>query len=460
MQHILSLAKKLKYTFPIRILDINKKFAYNFVNILKLKGKKMDQATLALHYGYDKSGQGTMAVPIYQTTAFDFGTAEHAANLFALKELGPIYTRLNNPTTDILESRFAAVEGGEASLALASGQSALFFAAANLAQVGDNIIVAKKIYGGATTLLTHTLKRFGISAKTFDSENADDLEALIDENTKAIFFESLSNPQVSISDVDKIAQIANKYNIVTVCDNTVATPIIFKPFEHGVDVVVHSTSKYTTGQGLAIGGIIVARVGLNEKLIGNERYPQFNEPDESYHGLVYADIPLPLFTLRARLSLVRDLGAAPAPFNSWLFIQGLETLSLRMEKHSENALKVARFLESHPKVTKVSYPGLESHPQHQRAKEYFKNSMNSGLLSFEVDDFEYAKSIIDSTKIFSVVVNIGDSKSIITHPASTTHMQVPPAELENAGIKLGLIRLSIGLENSDDLIADLAQAIG
>ena len=420
----------------------------------------MTQETSALHYGYNQEHTGAMAVPLYQTTAYDFGSAETAANRFALAELGPIYTRLNNPTTDVFESRFAEVEGGEAALATASGMSAIFFSVANLAEAGDNIILANKVYGGSTTLLTHTIKRFGITAKTFDSTNADDLEALIDDKTKAIFFESLSNPQIEISNVDKIVEIANRHNIVTICDNTVATPILFQPIKRGVDVVVHSTSKYTTGQGLAIGGILVGREGLNDKLIGNARYPQFNEPDESYHGLVYAELPFPLFTLRARLSLMRDLGSTPAPFNSWLLLQGLETLAIRIKQHSLNALEVAKYLQSHSKVKKVSYPGLKGDAQNGRAKQYFKDGLTSGLLSFEVEDFETAKSILNSAKLFSVVVNIGDSKSIITHPASTTHMQVPADELEAAGIKQGLIRLSIGLESPADLIEDLKQAIG
>ncbi|MCX6052170.1 MAG: O-acetylhomoserine aminocarboxypropyltransferase/cysteine synthase [Campylobacterales bacterium] len=420
----------------------------------------MHTDTLALHYGYNQEGVGSMSVPLYQTTAYDFKTAETAANRFALKELGPIYTRLNNPTTEILETRIAAVEKGAAALATSSGQSAIFYAVVNLAEVGDNILVAKKVYGGATTLLTHTLKKFGITAKLFDSDHADDLEALIDDKTKAIFFESLSNPHVSIADVQKIATIANKHGVVSICDNTVATPILFNPLTKGVDVVVHSASKYITGQGLAIGGLIIERNGLNDKLIANVRYPQFNEPDESYHGLVYADLPFPLFTLRARLSLIRDMGACPAPFNSWLFIQGLETLSVRMDRHSTNALKVAEFLESHPKVKKVNYPGLKSSPYHKQVSEDFKNGYASGLLSFEVEDFESAKHVLNATKIFSVVVNIGDSKSIITHPASTTHMQVPHADLEKSGVTLGLIRLSVGLEDAQDLIEDLAKALG
>jgi len=420
----------------------------------------MTQETLALHYGYEKGDFGTMAVPLYQTSAYDFGNAETAANRFSLKELGPIYTRLNNPTTEIFEKRMAAIEGGETAVATASGQAAIFFAVANLAEAGDNIIVAKKIYGGATTLLTHTLKRFGIVAKTFDSDNADDLEALIDEKTKAIFFESLSNPQIAIPNFEKIVAIANQHNVITICDNTVATPILFHPFDYGVDVIIHSASKYISGQGLSIGGVIVARNNLNEKLISNARYPQFNEPDESYHGLVYADIPLPLFTLRIILSLIRDIGATIAPFNSWLLIQGLETLSVRVKQHSLNTLEVAKFLKAHPKVKNVNYPGLMDDAQHDKAKKYFKDGLTSGLLSFEVEGLEFAKSILNNTKIFSVVANIGDTKSIITHPASTTHMQVPADELEKAGISQGLIRLSIGLESPLDLIADLKQALG
>lgn len=419
----------------------------------------MKKETIALHHGYDKGDFGTMAVPLYQTTAYDFGSAEKAANLFALKELGPIYTRLNNPTTEVLEARFAAMEGGAAAIATSSGQAAIFDAIANLAEAGDNIIVAEKIYGGATTLLTHTIKRFGITAKIFDSDSADDLEGLIDDKTKAIFFESLSNPQIAIPNIEKIVEVAVKHNVVTVCDNTVATPVLFNPLQHGVDVVVHSASKYTTGQGLAIGGLVVEREGLNDKLIGNARYPHFNEPDESYHGLVYADLPFPLFTLRIRLSLIRDLGTTIAPFNAWLLIQGLETLPVRIKQHSENALKVAKFLESHPKVKSVSYPGLENDPKHERAQKYFKNGQSSGLISFIAESYDEAVKVLDKTELFSVVVNIGDSKSIITHPASTTHMQVPPEALEKSGISPALVRLSIGLEDADDLIADLKEAL-
>ena len=420
----------------------------------------MKKETIALHAGYEGEGFNTMAVPLYQTTAYAFRDAEHAANLFALKELGPIYTRLNNPTTDVLEKRFAAYEGGVAALATSSGQAAIFYAIANVAEAGDNVIISNKLYGGSVTLIMHTMKRFGIEGRVFNVDDGNSIEALIDDKTKAIFFETLSNPQIAIADIENIVKVAQKHSILTICDNTVATASLFNPFAHGIDVSVHSTSKYTTGQGLAIGGMIVERNGLNEFIKGNDRYYHFNTPDESYHGLVYTDLPLPAFTLRARLALARDIGAVPAPFNSWLFIQGLETLSIRIEKHSANAKAVAEFLKNNPKVKSVSYPGLESDPQHPKAKKYFRDSMSSGLLSFEVESFEEAKRVMNNTKIFSVVVNIGDSKSIITHPASTTHSQLTSAELEASGVKPALIRLSIGLENSEDLIADLAQAIG
>ena len=419
----------------------------------------MTTQTKALHSGYDKDSQSTMAVPIYQTTAYEFRDTQHAANLFALKELGNIYTRLNNPTTDVFEKRMAELEGGEAALATSSGMSAIFYAFANVAEAGDNIVCASQLYGGSLTQTAHTLKRFGIEARFFDVHNPSEIEKLVDEKTKAIFFESLTNPSIDVADIEAITAIAQKHKIITIVDNTVATPVICKPFEHGVDVVVHSASKYTTGQGLAIGGILVERKGLVELIKENPRYAHFNQPDASYHGLVYVDVPLPIFTLRARLSLLRDLGAVVSPFNSWLFIQGLETLHLRMKEHSNNALAVAEFLEAHPKVKKVNYPALPSNSNYKMAQKYFKNGMSSGLLSFEVSSFEEAKKIVDTTKLFSLVVNIGDSKSIITHPASTTHQQLNEQELASCGVPSGMIRLSIGLEDSSDLIADLAQAL-
>ena len=419
----------------------------------------MHEQTLAIHAGYDKDAMGTMAVPIYQTTAYEFRDTKHAADLFALKELGNIYTRLMNPTSDVFEKRFAALEGGSAAIATASGMAAIFYAIANVAEAGDNIVVAKQVYGGTTTLTGHTIKRFGIETRYFNVNNPLEIEALIDEKTKIILFESITNPSIDVADFDAIVDIANRHNILTCVDNTVATPILCKPFEYGVDIIVHSTSKYTTGQGLALGGILLERHDLVEKIKGNARYSHFNEPDASYHGLVYSDLPLPLFTLRVRLALMRDLGATPAPFNSWLNIQGLETLPLRMKQHSTSAMTIAEFLEAHPKVSKVNYPGLASDVNHKNAQKYLKGGY-SGLLSFEVADKETAQKIADSTEIFAVVVNIGDSKSIITHPASTTHQQLSAQELIEAGVPGGLVRLSVGLEDTQDLIDDLTKALG
>ena len=421
----------------------------------------MQKETIAIHTGYNKKqGNGEMAVPISQTTAYAFRDSEHAANLFALKELGPIYTRLTNPTTDVLEQRFAALEGGAAAICVSSGQAAIFYAIANVAEAGDNIIISDKLYGGAVTLLTHTIKRFGISAKVFKSDDASNLEELIDDKTKAIFFESLSNPQIAITDVEKVVEIAKRHGVLTICDNTVASAALFNPISWGIDVVVHSTSKYTNGQGTTIGGIIVERDGLAEFFKANEnRYSHFTTPDESYHGLVYTDVPLPNFCLRVRLSLLRDIGATQSPHNSWLLIQTLETLGLRVDRHSDNALEIAKFLESHPKVKSVNYPGLPSNKYYAKAQKYFKGGKSSGLISFDVESFEEAKRIIDSAKLFSVVVNIGDSKSLIVHPASTTHSQMSPEELAKAGVNPVTIRLSIGLENPIDLIEDLTQAL-
>src|SRR5574344_1629150 len=390
----------------------------------------MQKDTIAIHAGYDKkSGNGEMAIPISQTTAYAFRDAEHAANLFALKELGPIYTRLNNPTNDILEQRYAQLENGAAALVTASGASAIFYAIANIAEAGDNILISDKLYGGSVTLFHFTLKRFGISVKTFKSDDASDLESLVDNKTKGIFFESLSNPQIAIPAIEKIVEVAKKYGIITICDNTVATATLFNPISWGVDVVVHSTSKYTSGNGTALGGVIVERDNLAEFFKQNSaRYPQFTTPDASYHGLVYTDVPLPNF-------------------------------SLRVEKHSNNALKVAQFLQSHPKVKKVSYPGLKGDKYYDKAQKYFKNGLASGLISFEVSSFEEAKKVIDSAKLFSIVVNIGDSKSLIVHPASTTHSQMNEEDLLKAGVTPVTVRLSIGLEDSADLIEDLKQAL-
>jgi len=418
----------------------------------------MNKETLAIHAGYNKDTQGTMTVPIYQTTAFAFKSAQQASDRFCLQDLGNIYTRLTNPTTAILEVRLAELEGGASAIATSSGQAAIFYAVSNLFESGDNIIISDKIYGGSVTLFKHTMKRFGLEARVFDLDNPETIEALVDDKTKAIYYESLSNPQIAVADIDAISAIAQKHGIISICDNTVATPFLINPIKHGADIVVHSCSKYISGQGIALGGAIIDRDGLTEFFKDNERYSHFNTPDESYHGLVYTDLPFPAFNLRIRLALLRDIGATPSPFNSWSLIQSLETLALRMEKHCANTIRVAKYLESNDKVFNLNYPGLESNKYHALANKYFKDGLSSGLLSFEVKDKETAWKILDNTEIFSIVVNIGDSKSIITHPSTTTHQQIPLDEQKEIGITEGLIRLSIGLEDASDLIADLETA--
>lgn len=422
----------------------------------------MNQQTLALHAGYEKDGQRTMAAPIYMSTAYDFGSAEFAASSFNLEQgTDNVYTRVGNPTTAILEKRMAAMEEGSAALAVASGMSAIFYSILNVAEAGDNIVCATQLYGGTLTLFVHTLKRMGIEARTFNVHHPEEMEKLIDEKTKCIFFESITNPSIDVPDFDTIIKVADAHGVITIVDNTVATPILCQPLKLGADVVVHSASKYTTGQGLAIGGIVVERKELFKKIAGNDRYAHFNQPEVSYHGLVFSDSVVSgiLFTFRMRMILMRDTGAVISPFNAWLFIQGIETLSLRMREHSSNAMKVAAFLEVHPKVKRVNYPKLQSDKSYANAQKYLPKGA-SGLLSFELEDFETAKKVLDTVDIFSIVANIGDSKSIITHPASTTHQQLSKDELAAAGVPEGLIRLSVGLEDAQDLIDDLSKALG
>ena len=422
----------------------------------------MNDQTNAIHFGYEKETQGTMAVPIYMSTAYDFGSADFAASSFNLEQgTDHVYTRVGNPTTAILERRFAKIEGGSASLAVASGMSAIFYAILNIAQAGDNIIASTQLYGGTITLFTQTLKKLGIETRFFDVNGYDAIESLIDDKTKCIFFETISNPSITVPDFEPIITIANKHGLLTIVDNTVATPYLCKPLKLGCDVVVHSASKYTGGQGLAIGGLIVERENLVEKIQGNSRYNYFNEPETSYHGLVFSDCPASsiLFTFRMRMVLMRDTGAVMSPFNAWLFVQGLETLALRIKEHSKNALLIAEFLEKHPKVKKVNYPLLATDKNYANASKYLQNGA-SGLLSFEVENLAMAKEILDKVSVFSIVANIGDSKSIINHSASTTHQQLSKEELQKAGINEGLIRLSVGIEDADDLISDLAKAIG
>lgn len=415
--------------------------------------------TLAIHQGYTRDSQQTMSVPIYQSTAYAFANSKQAGARFALQELGNIYSRLTNPTNEVLENRLAALENGASGIVTSSGSAAIFYAIVNLAESGDNILVADKIYGGSTTLLTHSLKRFGIEARVFAIDEPSTIEPLIDERSKAIFFESLSNPQIAIAPIEEITKIAKKYRIISICDNTVATPILCNPLKWGVDVVTHSLSKYASGQGNAIAGGIIDREGLNDFLKDNPRYKHFNTPDSSYHGLIYTQVPLPAFNLRIRTALLRDIGATLSPFNAWLVLQGLETLKIRIYEHSHNAIKVAKFLQSNPKVDALHYPALEENPYYPLAQKYFKDGLCSGLVSFEVKgDFTYAQKICDSTKIFSIVVNIGDTKSLIVHPASTTHSQLNADDLKKVGILPNTVRLSVGLENADDLILDLQEA--
>ncbi|HEF2992227.1 TPA: aminotransferase class I/II-fold pyridoxal phosphate-dependent enzyme [Campylobacter coli] len=418
-----------------------------------------NKETLALHGAYNFDTQRSISVPIYQNTAYNFENLDQAAARFNLQELGNIYSRIGNPTSDVLGQRLANVEGGAFGIPVSSGMAACFYALVNLASSGDNVAYSNKIYGGTQTLISHTLKNFGIEAREFDIDDLDSLEKVIDQNTKAIFFESLSNPQIAIADIEKITQIAKKHKIATICDNTVATPFLLQPFKHGVDIIVHSLSKYVSGQGSALGGALIERKDLNDLLKNNDRYKTFNTPDPSYHGLNLNTLDLPIFSIRIIITWLRDLGASLAPQNAWLLLQGLETLAVRIEKHSQNAEKVANFLNSHPDIKGVNYPTLASNAYHNLFKKYFDKNFASGLLSFEARDYEHARRICDKTQLFLLAANLGDSKSLIIHPASTTHSQLIEEELQKAGIKKTTVRLSIGLENSDDLIADLKQAI-
>ncbi|EAI3021113.1 O-acetylhomoserine aminocarboxypropyltransferase/cysteine synthase [Campylobacter coli] len=418
-----------------------------------------NKETLALHGAYNFDTQRSISVPIYQNTAYNFENLDQAAARFNLQELGNIYSRLSNPTSDVLGQRLANIEGGAFGIPVTSGMAACFYALINLASSGDNVAYSNKIYGGTQTLISHTLKNFGIEAREFDIDDLDSLEKVIDQNTKAIFFESLSNPQIAIADIEKITQIAKKHKIATICDNTVATSFLLQPFKHGVDIIVHSLSKYVSGQGTALGGALIERKDLNDLLKNNDRYKAFNTPDPSYHGLNLNTLDLPIFSIRVIITWLRDLGASLAPQNAWLLLQGLETLAVRIEKHSQNAEKVANFLNSHPDIKGVNYPTLASNAYHNLFKKYFDKNFASGLLSFEAKDYEHARRICDKTQLFLLAANLGDSKSLIIHPASTTHSQLSEEELQKAGITKATIRLSIGLENSDDLIADLKQAI-
>ena len=414
--------------------------------------------TNALHAGHEtKQTQGTRAVPIYQSTSYEFNDSDHAAKLFSLAEPGYIYTRLNNPTNDILEQRLAVLEGGIAAVSTASGTSAIATALLILLKKGDHIVASNSLYGGTYNMLSNTLPRFGITITFVDPDNPTNFKSAVKENTRAFFAESLGNPKLDVIDLQAISEHAKQAKVPFIVDNTVATPCLLNPIKYGANIVIHSTTKYINGNGTALGGIIIDAGTFD---YGNGLFPEFNEPSPSYHGLNYHEALGPAaFIARIRVEGLRDLGAAASPFNSFQTIQGLETLPVRIDRHSTNALRIANWLETQEEVSWVNYPGLSSSKYNQLAKKYLPKGQ-SGIVTFGLKgSFDTAKKVVDNTKIFSLLANIGDSKSLIIHPASTTHQQLSPEEQETTGVTNDLIRLSVGLENIDDLIEDLKQAI-
>lgn len=415
-------------------------------------------ATRAVHAGQQADpATGSRAVPIYQTSSYVFRDSDHAANLFALQEPGNIYTRIMNPTTDVLEQRVAALEGGVGALATASGQAAEFLTIANLAGAGEHIVSANSLYGGTYNLFKATLSRFGIGVSFVEPDDPENFRRAITPDTKALYAESSGNPKLDVIDFQALADIAHEAGIPFIVDNTVTTPYLCRPLEHGADIVVHSATKFIGGHGNSIGGIIVDGGKFDWS---NGKFPQFTEPDPTYHGVVYTQAFGPAaFIGKARVHLLRDLGPCLSPFNAFLLLQGLETLPLRMERHSQNALAVAKFLEQHPRVTWVNYPGLPTHPSHELAQRYYRHGFGA-LLTFGVKGGQKpARRFIDALEIFSLLANIGDAKSLVIHPASTTHQQLTPAEQLETGVTEDLIRLSVGIETIDDLLADLDQAL-
>ncbi|GAC1347161.1 MAG: homocysteine synthase [Ktedonobacteraceae bacterium] len=415
--------------------------------------------TLSLHAGQETadSATGARAVPIYQTTSYVFDSPEHAANLFGLKQFGNIYTRIMNPTQDAFERRIAALEGGVGALATASGQAAETIAILNIAGAGDEIISSASLYGGTYNLFHYTLPKLGITVRFADSRDPENFRPLINERTKAIFAETVGNPRLDTLDIRAVADLAHEYGIPLILDNTLPTPYLIQPLKHGADIVVHSATKFIGGHGTSIGGVIVESGKFDWT---NGRFPSFTEPDPSYHGLRYVEALGPLaYIIKARVQLLRDIGASTTPFNSWLFLQGLETLPLRMERHSQNALRVAEFLEGHSAVGWVSYPGLASHPQHEIAAKYHTHGYGA-IRGFGIKGgLEAGKQLIRHVELFSHLANVGDAKSLIIHPASTTHSQLTPDEQYETGVTPDFIRLSVGLETIDDLIDDLDQAL-
>ena len=415
--------------------------------------------TLAVHAGQiPDPTTGARAVPIYQTTSYVFHDADHASRLFALQEFGNIYTRIMNPTTDVFEKRVAALEGGVAALATASGQAAETLVITTLAAAGDEIISTTSLYGGTYNLFHYTLPRLGITVKFVDADDFDGLRSLINSKTRAIYTETLGNPKLDIADVERLASIAHEHNLPLVIDNTSATPALLRPIEWGADIVVNSATKFLGGHGLAIGGVIVDAGKFDWAASG--RFKEFSEPDPSYHGLSYTTAFGPLaFILKARVQGLRDTGAALSPFNAFLILQGIETLHLRMERHSQNALAVARHLEQHPGVEWVNYPGLESSQYFARAKKYLPRGAGA-LVTFGIKGgYDAGKKLIDTLKLFSLLANIGDAKSLVIHPASTTHQQLSAEEQASTGVTPELVRLSVGIEDIRDILADLDQAI-
>lgn len=412
--------------------------------------------TLQLHVGQEHADPATdaRAVPIYQTTSYVFRDSEHAAARFGLTDAGNIYGRLTNSTQDVLEKRVAALEGGVAALAVASGAAAITYAIEALAQNGDHIVAQKTIYGGSYNLLAHTLPQYGISTTFVDAHNLQELEAAIQPNTKAVYLETLGNPNSDIPDIDAIAEIAHKHGLPLVIDNTFGTPYLIRPIEHGADIVVHSATKFLGGHGTSLGGIIVDSGKFDWKASG--RYAPIAEPNPSYHGISFADAVGPAaFVTYVRAILLRDKGAAISPFNAFILLQGVETLSLRLERHAENTKKVVEFLSKHPQVEKVNHPSLSAHPDHRLFEKYFPNG-GASIFTFNIKGGkEEAWKFIDNLKIFSLLANVADVKSLVIHPASTTHSQLNDAELAEQDIHQNTIRLSIGTEHVDDIIADL-----
>jgi O-acetylhomoserine (thiol)-lyase len=415
--------------------------------------------SVALHGGFaGDPATRARAVPIYQTTSYLFDSTEHAGKLFALEEFGNIYTRINNPTTDVFEQRIAVLEGGAAALGVASGQAAVVYAILNLARSGDHIVSSASLYGGTYNAFAHTLPRFGIDVGLVDFSNPQAIEAAIRPNTKAIFAETIGNPKIDVLDLEAVSAIAHSHGLPLVVDNTLATPYLLRPIEWGADVVVHSATKFIGGHGTAIGGIIVD--GGRFDWGACERFKEFVEPDPSYHGLQYALAFGKLaYIIKARVQLLRDVGAALSPFNAWLLLQGLETLGVRIERHVANAQAVAEYLYTHPRVASVSYPGLTGDPAHERARKYLPNGAGS-ILTFRIHgDGAEAKRAIDRLRLFSLLANVGDAKSLVIHPASTTHQQLAPQERLRSAVDESTIRLSVGIEDRRDIIADLAQAL-